>query len=208
MRTIATLLFSMLLLTFAACEEKKKLENHFTQEIETNITTIFTQKDLEKHTSDVNHSQYPHTFTLESTQKKYYTFSMLDKNIYSKSFHKKTIVLNISHISSPSSFDQMESLSKLQRKYQSKLIVISLLLGDTQKISTPNIFLNKHHIYHFVSFSKENEVIANLLYTALHTKDKPIPLTVIYKEEKYYSHFEGAAPIEMITHDIKQTIKK
>jgi len=204
-RTITTLLFSIVLLTFTGCEDKKKNEKHFP---ETNNTSIFTQKDLKKHTSDINHSQYPNTFTVESTQKKSYTFSILDKNIYSNAFHKKTVVLNVSHLSSPISLDQMESLSKLQTRYQSNLIVISLLLGDSKNISTPNIFLNRHHIYHFVSFSKENDKIANILYATLQLKEKPIPLTVIYKEGKYYSHFEGAAPLEMLNYDIKQVIKK
>ena len=209
MRTITTLLFSIVLLTFTGCEDKKKNEKHFP---DTNSTSIFTEKDLKKHTSDINpdinHSKYPNTFTLDSTQKKSYTFSTLDKNIYSNAFHKKTVVLNVSHLSNPISLDQMESLSKLQTRYQSNLVVISLLLGDSKNISTPNIFLNRHHIYYFVSLGKENEKIANILYEALQIKEKPIPLTVIYKEGKYYSYFEGAAPLEMLNYDIKQTIKK
>jgi len=204
-RTIPTLIFSIVLLSLTACENKKENDTHFP---EINSTTIFTQKDLKKHTSDINHTQYPNTFIIKSSKQKSYKFSIADKNIYSNSFHKKTIVLNISHISSPTSLDQMESLSKIQTRYQRNIIVISLLLGDTQKISTPNIFLNKHHIYHFVSFNKENEKISNLLYTSLQIKEKPMPLTIIYKNGKYYSHFEGATPIEMLNYDILQTTKK
>ena len=204
MRTITTLFFSIILLTLTACE-KKKNEKHFP---ETNNTAIFTEKDLKEHTSDINHSQYPDTFTLKDSQKKSYTFSISDKNIYSNAFHKKTIVLNISHTSSLQSLDQMESLSKIQARYQSDVVIISLLLGDTKKISTPTIFLNRHHIYHFVSFSDENEKIANILYASLQEKEKPMPLSIIYKGGKYYSHFEGATPMEMLNHDITQKSKK
>jgi hypothetical protein len=183
-----------LLLIFTACNSKKGNKKHFP---ETNNTEIFTKKDLAKN-----------IFTIKSSQKKSYTFSISDKNISSDSFHKKTILFNISHMSSPSSLDQMESLSKIQTKYQSDVIVISLLFGDTHKITTPNIFLNKHHIYHFVSLNKENKKLSNLLYASLDIKDKPMPFTILYKNGKYYSHFEGSIPLEMLNYDLTQIIKK
>ena len=204
MRTITTLFFSIVLLTLTACEDKQN-EKHFP---ETNNTEIVTKKDLKKNTSDINHSQYPDTFTIKNSQKKSYTFSILDKNLHSNSFLKKTIVLNISHVTSAESLDQMESLSKIQTRYQSNVIIISLLLGDIKNISAPNIFLNRHHIYHFVSFSDENEKIANKLYASLHIKNKAMPLTIIYKGGQYYSHFDGITPMEMINHDITQANKE
>lgn len=210
MRTITTLLLGVFLLTLIACEDKK---DNSKGSPEANGTEIFTEKDLKKrvsttYPSDINHSQYSDTFTVKSTQNKSYTFSMSGKNIYSDSFRGKTIVLNISHISSPTSLDQMESLSKVQAKHQSNSIVISLLLGDIKEISTPNIFLNKHHIYHFVSFAQEQDKLAKKIYQSLQVKENTMPLTIIYKDGKYYSHFEGNTPLEMINHDIKQTIKK
>ena len=191
---ISTFFLASTLLVLTACNSKKENKKHIP---EVNNTEISIKKDVTKD-----------TFTIYSSQKKSYTFSMLDKNISSNAFDTKTVVFNISHTDSPASLDQMESLSKIQTKYQSDVIVISLLLGDTQKISTPNIFLNRHHIYHFVSFAKENDKISNLLYTSLGIKEKSIPFTVVYKNGKYYSHFEGAIPQEMLNYDITQTLKK
>jgi hypothetical protein len=205
MHIISTLVLSIVLLILTACEDKKKSDRDLT---ETNNTSTVSKKNIKHHTSDTNHTKYHHTFTIKDIKQNSYQFSIEGKNIYSDSFHNKTLLLNLSHISSPISLDQAESLSKLQTKYQSAIIVVTLLLGDTQNISNPNIFLNQNHIYHFVSLDKKNKEIADLLYASLKIKEKHMPLTIIYKNGKYYSHFEGATPIEMINHDILQTIKK
>ena len=39
-------------------------------------------------------------------------------------------------------------------------------------------------------------------------KNFPIPLTVIYVEGKYFTHYEGSVPVEMIEYDIQQAKKQ
>ncbi len=209
MRKIYTLLLTIFSLYLTGCEDKKVNKHSIPLE---NTTEIFTSKDKklqqEKHKSNLLASQGD-TFTLVDTRDTTYKITFIQNDIIFHSLKSPIVVINFFSLTCTSCLDQMASLSKLQKKYQNKVSVISVLHGDSQGNSTLKDSLQKHHISHFTSHSKDDEGFSKKLYDTLQLNENtPLPLTVIYQDGKYYSHFEGAVPIEMIQHDIQKSIKK
>ena len=99
-------------------------------------------------------------------------------------------------------------LSDLQKKYKKKLFVAGILINDKQDDNTLKEFISKHHADYFISNSKHNDAFADKVVKELQLPENfSIPLTVIYKEGNYYTHYEGAVPVEMIDHYIQEAIK-
>ncbi|TET87970.1 MAG: TlpA family protein disulfide reductase [Sulfurovum sp.] len=100
-------------------------------------------------------------------------------------------------------------LSDLQKKYKKKIFVTGILVNDTQDDDALKHFISKYHANYFISNSKQNDAFASKVVKELQLPENfPLPLTVIYKDGDYYTHYEGAVPVEMIDHDIQQVIKK
>jgi hypothetical protein len=69
-------------------------------------------------------------------------------------------------------------------------------------------FLKKQTINYFISNSQENDTFAVELLKGLNIEENfQLPLTILYKNGKYYAHYEGAVPIEMIEYDIKKAME-
>jgi len=213
---IYSLLFVLFFLFLTGCEDKKTDSTPIAME---NTTEIFTPKDKkmqqEKRKRFQEQNKVPanvskdNTFTLIDTQEITHTLTVVDKYISFHTINEPVIVLNFFSLNCSVCLDQMTSLSTLQKKYQNKIFVISVLRGDSKGNAQFLKLIQEHHITHFISNSKDDEEFSEKLYTALQiSTSSKLPLTVIYKEGKYYNHFEGPIPIEMIHHDIQQSIKK
>jgi hypothetical protein len=67
----------------------------------------------------------------------------------------------------------------------------------------------KQEVNYFTSYTKENDLFAYLLVQELHLDENfSIPLTVIYVDGAYFTHYEGIVPVEMIEYDIQQAKKQ
>ena len=81
-------------------------------------------------------------------------------------------------------------------------------MNDVLYDNTLKEFISKNHANYFISNSKQNDAFFSKVIKELHlSEDVSLPLTVIYKDGDYYTHYEGAVPVEMIDHDIRQIIK-
>ena len=128
------------------------------------------------------------------------TFHDIDQSI---------VVVNFFSTWHSSSRGEIPYLSDLQKKYEKHIFIAGILINDEQSDDTLRQFMSKYHANYFISNSKENNAFANKIVKELQLPENfPIPLTVIYKDGDYYTHYEGAVPVEMIDHDIQQVIKK
>ena len=67
----------------------------------------------------------------------------------------------------------------------------------------------QQQINYFISNTKENDTFAMRLADQLQLDENfSIPLTVIYLNGEYFTHYEGAVPVEMIEYDIQQAKKQ
>ena len=94
------------------------------------------------------------------------------------------------------------------KKYKKNLFVTGILVNDTIEETALKAFTLKYHANYFISNSKQNDAFASKVVKELQLPENfSIPLTVIYKDGNYYTHYEGAVPVEMIEHDLKNAMK-
>lgn len=223
MKKTCTLLFIIVLLFFAGCEDKKTQEIPLeTATSEESIIEILDKKDkkiqkttIENNTTNtvisVTTTPLPllgDAFILHDTDQNERTVAMNKKNISISDTPQSMVLINFFTTWCPSCMEEIPYLADLQKKYKTKLSVIGVLIQDTQSNNDLKMLLNPYEAEYFISNSKENDVFSKRLLTELKIRENfSIPLTVLYKNGSYYKHYEGPVPIEMIEYDIKQVIK-
>ena len=198
MRILSMIFFTIILLNVTGCEKKEK-EKHI------HASKYTSQDNIQQET---NVSVESH-FMLHDRKNRSLNLVLTADSIRVQGKKAPIILLNFIDLSSTEHIHQMAALSKLQKKYSSQLIVISMDISHVKKASIPYTLLDKYHITHFVSTDTTNQKIVQKIYQALHNTDNnTLPYTVIYKNQKYISDFEGDTPIEMIRYDIQQLLEK
>ncbi len=227
-----TLLLYFTLFSFTGCEDKKAQEPLIAVE---NTTEVFTQKDknqeeqeeMETETEvevtvetvetkkepiskETSASQTPtDTFTLSDIQQNRHTLTMSNQKMIFHNIDQSIVIVNFFSTWYSPCRGEIPYLSDLQKKYKKKVFVAGILVNDKQSDDTLKHFMSKYHANYFISNSKHNDAFASKVVKELQLPENfPIPLTVIYKDGDYYTHYEGAVPVEMLDHDIQEAIKE
>jgi len=133
---------------------------------------------------------------------------MLDKNRFIINDVKAPVVL-VSFFSTwcPPCRGQIPYFEDLQKKYRKDLFIAGILVNDDVNTTTLEAFCQKHHMDYFISNDIENEYISAKIAEELKLDvNFTLPLTVLYKNGDYYTHYEGVVPVEMIDHDIRMAL--
>ena len=205
MKKIIVLLFITVLLCLTGCEDKKcdsseenttGIINEICVIVDTDRFTLKTDKEAKK-------------FTLNDIDNKNYTFYFNKKNILIEDVSQKILLLNFFATWCPPCRGQIPYINDLKEKYKKDLFVAGILVNDDDKeYHELKDFSTKHNIDYFISNSKQNDTFAiELLKDIGIAENFRLPLTILYKNGKYYTHYEGAVPIEMIDHDIKKAME-
>ena len=227
---LSTLLLCFALFSFTGCEDKKAQDPLIAVE---NTTEIFTQKDKdqqeEKHerleaqkkleisetkketiSEEISESQTPtDTFTLIDIQQNKHTLTVSNQKMAFHNVDQSIVIINFFSTWCSPCRAEIPYLSDLQKKYKKKVFIAGILINDAQSNETLKQFMSKYHANYFISNSKYNDIFASKVVKELQLPENfSIPLTVIYKDGNYYTHYEGAVPVEMIDHDIQEAIKK
>ena len=152
-----------------------------------------------------------YNFLLKSIEEKSINIKT-NNNYYNFSHIKKPIVLlNFLSTWCPPCIGQLPHLNNIQKKYKDKLSILSIILYDDKlKKSELNSFIELQKIKFFISNNFENnKKFADFLAPKLQLKPNfSIPITVFFLKGRYYTHYEGSVPEEMIESDIKQALSK
>ncbi len=206
-KTKNLLLTTILLFFIVGCEDKKSQK---TEETYTNTTREIKIQEVQK-TPEIPEilKESLDTLILSGIEEKSHTITISDKSISSNDILQPIILINLFSTWCSPCLGEISYLSDLQEKYKNNLFIIGILVNDEQNINNLQEFINKYNINYFISNSKQNDTISTKLAKALQLpKNFSLPLTIIYKDGNYYTHYEGGVPIEMITHDIQQAIKE
>lgn len=130
------------------------------------------------------HQTVAQTFTV-TNKKQTQKITLLNQTLTFHNIQTPVVMITLFEHTCTPCISQIKSFKTLEQKYQNKLSIISLFKKSDAK---DNIKF-AHAIYHSLD---------------IHTS---LPLSIIYKHGKYYSHFEGVTPVEMITYDIQQAIQ-
>jgi thiol-disulfide isomerase/thioredoxin len=212
------LLLAALLLSLSGCEEKPtehtKVSSKAPKEKSTTTDSKKTKekesKSREENSTEENTTIEPkYTFLLHDINDTNRSFTIENKHIEISNVSESIILLNFFTTWCPPCKGQIPYLVDLQKKYKGKMFVAGILINDDPKKEALETFYNEYHINYFVAVGSQNDEVAKLAIKKLKLpKDLPIPVTILFRDGHYYSHYEGAVPIEMLEHDIKNVLQK
>ena len=153
---------------------------------------------------------------------KEYNFLFHDLEKHSTTLHIKDDIYHFSNIKQPIVMivffatwcppcrGQIPHLSNLQKKFQKHLFILSALVHDDCSDEKLKKFAIAQKARFFIaSGEKENLAFAHFITPKLGlTKEFPLPLMILFVNGKYFTHYEGIMPEEMIESDIKQVLEK
>jgi thiol-disulfide isomerase/thioredoxin len=150
-----------------------------------------------------------HLFTLVNTKNQSHEVTLSDQKITLLQNEKPIIMLNLFATWCPPCIGQIAYFNDLQKKYQKELFVTGILTHDNIDKPSLETFMAKQQINYFISHTTDNDAFASLLANELQLDENfSIPLTVIYVDGEYFTHYEGIVPVEMIEYDIQQAKKQ
>ena len=204
----------LLLFILSACEEKYKEEKEISIEkiqIDNQVTTenkLPQSKEFSTTSEKIIPKEYHYEFKNLKGQ-----LSILDiKNdfYHFKNIKQSIVILNVMSTWCPPCRGQLPHLSKLQQKFKENIFVMSTLFHDDISKEKLEKFIIAEKMLFYVSVTQnENSKFINMLTPKLAlSKDFPMPLTILFVRGKYFTHYEGMIPQEMIESDIKQLLKK
>jgi len=216
-RKLYTLFFTSVLLTFTGCEDKKTDKNNIPIENTTEFygtETAEGQNDtrfkvVKKKTSTVQEPvSFSDTFTLYDMKQTTYVAHVSDKKVTFKENDKAIKLITFFASWCPPCVHDIPYMNDLQKKYRKEMLLLGVLIHDDITKPALKSFLAKHEVNYFISTSTHNNDFASLIAKTLSLpKNFSIPLTVMYVKGEYFTHYEGAVPIEMIEYDINQALK-
>jgi thiol-disulfide isomerase/thioredoxin len=203
-------LFLISTLLFSACN------NETTQQRENQPIINQTKASTEQNDSQTQ------TPLVEKIPVKEYTFKFQDLDKQGSVIKMKNDVYSFSNIQQPivmvtlfSSWcppcrGQIPHLSNLQKKFKENLFIIGALVYDDIKNEALKKFIISEKALFFISIKqKENLNFAKMITPKLRLKeDFPMPLMILFFKGKYFTHYEGSMPEEMIESDIEQLLIK
>ncbi len=206
------LLLLILLIVFIVREEKQPKSTPLPTE---NTTEVIVKKDktLQKGVLPQVKSSVQKTpskvFTLINTKVQSHKVAISDQQVVFQDAKQPIVMVNLFATWCPPCIGEIPYLNDLQKKYKEELFVVGILTHDTITQDALGSFMAKNQINYFISNGTENDTFADHLATTLDLpKNFPIPLTVIYVKGEYFTHYEGAVPVEMIEYDIQQAKKQ
>ncbi len=219
MHKISALFLAILLITLTGCEDKKPdeapipIENttEFVSQPQDNSdykTKFKINKQTKLHDSNISPTGTD-TFMLLNTKSKSHKVTLSNDQIIFQHNNKEIVLINLFATWCPPCIGELSDLNTLQKKYSNDLLLVGVLTYDYIDIPSLESFIAKHEINYFISNSPHNNAFSGRLATTLHLPQNfSIPLIAMYVDGKYFTHYEGSVPVEMIEYDIKQAQKQ
>jgi len=204
-----------LILLFSACNDnstEKKVLDSIPKASSDNSTlpktSNITQSIKTPTTPEPPSKEY--TFTFEDLQGQTSTLKMKDDIYHFSNIQQPIVMLTLFSTWCPPCRGQIPHLSNLQNKFKKYLFIIGALVHDDIKDDAFQKFINAEKALFFISKNqKENLKFAYMITPKLRlNKEFPMPLMILFFKGKYFTHYEGSMPEEMIESDIEQLLLK
>jgi len=151
-----------------------------------------------------------YTFTFKDLQHQTSTLKMKDDIYRFSNIEQPIVMITLFSTWCPPCRGQIPHLTNLQKKFKKELFIVGALVHDDIKDNNLQKFINAEKALFFISKSqKENLKFAHMITPKLRLgKEFPMPLMILFFKGKYFTHYEGSMPEEMIESDIEQLLKK
>jgi len=148
-------------------------------------------------------------YTLTSTKNETFNVTKEANNYLVKNASQRVVIFDIFATWCPPCRAAVPHLSELQEKYKNELLILGITIEDEITNKELDEFATKYEGTYRLINSKDNRRIATSIASSLGTgQDFPIPFMAIYVDGKYFTHYNGAIPPEMIEADIKRALGK
>ncbi|MCD6653144.1 MAG: TlpA family protein disulfide reductase [Sulfurovum sp.] len=206
-----SLLFIVILFMLGGCDDKKNqnstiVTENTTQILQTDKNESFSKKNI---SFNGNVTQIvTHAFALSDLQQKSYKGTLNDKAIFLEGVNAPAVIFHFFATWCPPCAGEAPYLSDLQKKHPQELFIAGITVNDTPTQEILEKFIQENHADYYISTARENDALATEITEVLNLDSNfSLPLTVIYHNGKYLSHYEGAVPVEILEHDIHEAIK-
>jgi thiol-disulfide isomerase/thioredoxin len=189
LKLLSTTTLVFLGLLISGCNEKENKSESITKEI--------VKKEVKKEVKSYILRDSNSTIVIKESNNGF-KFYNIDKPV---------VLLNFFATWCPPCRAEIPHLSNLQRKYKDKLKIVAVLVENKDKNEIEK-FKQKYNINYFISNSLDNMSLALKTADMLHQpRNFSIPMMVLFVNGKYYRHYIGMVPEEMLESDIKDAIK-
>ena len=151
-----------------------------------------------------------------------YTFTFKNFNDKASTLHLKNdiydftnitqpiVMINLSSTWCPPCRGEVPHLNSLQKKFKNNLFILTALVHDNINDDELKKLIVSEKAYFFVSTNQdENEKFEKMIIKKLGINENlKLPLMILFNNGKYFTHYEGSMPEEMIESDIKQLLTK
>jgi len=173
------------------------------------LTVGCDNKDSSSKSSEVNTTKTVkpkiYRFEISDIDKRRATISIEDGELNITKVKQSIVILNIFASWSPACRGLLAYLGDLQQSYSKDMFVVGVMVNSSMTDESLRAFMNRYKIKYFISNSSDNDKLASTLVKLLNIDSNyPIPLTVVFEDGLYVTHYIGATPIEMIRSDIEQ----
>jgi len=192
------------LLLFTACQDDKQKRETKTSEQKLAVTTKKKKPLVKK----IIPQEYHYKFKNLKGD-----VSILDvkNDIYNfKNIKQPIVIINAMSTWCPPCRGQLPHLSKLQQKFKENVFVMATLVhDDISNEKLEKLLIAEKTLFYLSITQEENQKFINMLLPKLRlSSDFPMPLTILFSNGKYFTHYEGMIPEEMIESDIQQLLQK
>jgi len=149
-------------------------------------------------------------FNFQNLKKETSTLNVLNDVYHFSNIDQPIVMVTLFSTWCPPCRGQIPHLTNLQKKFKKSLFVLSALVYDDIEDKELHKFIIAEKALFFLSSNqKENLKFAQMITKKLGlSKEFTLPLTILFVKGKYFTHYEGSIPEEMIESDIKQLLNK
>ncbi|UFH59922.1 hypothetical protein [Sulfurovum mangrovi] len=204
------ILFSLPLF-FTGCEEKSS-ETAATLPVENSTEIVggqdsyikksLTQSSTEEKMLNDQKSAASDHFIFQKSDGTKFTLMLQDGKLLPDPQSKPILLINLFDINERASIAQISYLNKLQDKYANRLTVLGIPTNQSMDEATLKAFINQQQVDYFISYENRDQRLIGLFSERLSSDGITTPTTLLYHNGESGRIYEGAVPIEMITHDI------
>jgi thiol-disulfide isomerase/thioredoxin len=177
-------------LYFTACEKKPNIQE--------------TQVESQTASKNVFSKEKGELLTLTDTEGKTHQLRASQEGIDFQGYEGKVILLDFFATWCPPCRAEMPHLVNLQNKFKDKIQILAILMEDEKENTEVKSFASEFDLNFPILNSKENFILSHALGGV-----KNLPTLVLYDSKgRYFTHYTGAAPEEMIESDIKKALAR
>ena len=210
---ISVLLLAILFIGSTGCEDKKQNDGAIPVE---NTTQVLQQSNTDTKNYSVFKIKKTHSiqnfngsFILSNQAGEKYTATVHNQKMKLSNIQQSIVLIHIFATWCTPCIGEITYLNDLQNKYNDELFIASVLAYDAIELKHLNDFIDKYHINYYLSSGVQNDAFTDLLTATLSLPQNfSMPLSIMYVNNQYFTHYEGLVPIEMIEYDITQAKKK